>query len=636
MAYDNLDHDGRIRSLEARIYLPTYTITVQADLDDWVNNVQGKDYTHVLIAPSVNINLSASINLAERGTRRIEGGTSLGSLVVPQGATFAQTVSTGLTNHSALFYYASAPSSDTSSYFVKNLEILVKGPATALNPYSIIFRCINVTGVRVHYMHGSFPNHAHMFNYCQNLDNCYAYIGGASGTNILAGFNNCNRVYSCSGKVMPASAQDTMQRLFSWCTDVYASGADDIAFAGQTFDNCTFDGNPVSGTNGANKMLTYMSAPVKAGQYTQGSVTFTDLEPAMRAYTPTFTITSQTQFDYWVNGTTGYDYTHVHLAPTENYNFYLATQVDLNVRKTKRFTANHNAQIMGSYTSSRSLAWAAHFYNGQGGYDCFIDNIKFVSTPSGTDYCCAFSTCNNIYNCEVRYLGSGAQTCYALHLCNNIHNTHAHIMSMKAGSAAFGACTGVYNCVAAGRTNTPLNGDPVYGFLSCKKCYGNNMVSDIECVAYSDTQSYSGVAADASVRGGRNMMTGYEMYWNGANVTNNYFTLNTTLWSLENVWLHVSGGKLRLVLFIDTVATITSGSQIGTFANNLPLPDTSTEVSQFYTSVYKYNSNGIDSVACASVLGRNAQIFTPSGTTLSSGGKFFCSLEYFFGQSLHE
>jgi hypothetical protein len=153
----------------------TYVVDSDKSLADWANNVEGNDYSCVLIKSGTWTN-NKGVNLTNSGTKVVIGEVN-SKLVFND-------VENGLC-------YDELP--DDSSFFMNNVSCEIVQNTTGQN-YVPFQRCLNLTNCRA-YTYSS--GYSRGFANCENLINCYGYGSGALGG---SGFYHCNNLINCIGE----------------------------------------------------------------------------------------------------------------------------------------------------------------------------------------------------------------------------------------------------------------------------------------------------------------------------------------------------------------------------------------------------------------------------------------------------
>ncbi len=169
----------------------TYVVDTDKKLEDWANNVEGNDYTSVLIRGQQSIS-NLGINLTTTGTKVIVGET--GSKIIS-------------TNDSSkyLFQYDNVPT--TPDYFIFNLNVQMTCPGTG--SVSVIwYRCSNLKNCIGELTQSRYGR---IFGDCTNIEDCLVVdcVGSGSGY----GFQNCYSVRYC--KVLASSSVNTYLTSYS-------------------------------------------------------------------------------------------------------------------------------------------------------------------------------------------------------------------------------------------------------------------------------------------------------------------------------------------------------------------------------------------------------------------------------------
>jgi hypothetical protein len=154
----------------------TYIVDSDQKLADWANNVDGNDYTSVLIKPGT-WSFSGGINLSPVGTKVVVGmpGSKL-----------------SLTSQYGLSYGSGAPvSKEYYMYGVTAENNRASGAGTCF------YRCTNLTNCTGT---GTGTSIGYGFRNCTNLTNCSGTgVATNINTSIGYGFNNCTNLTNCSG-----------------------------------------------------------------------------------------------------------------------------------------------------------------------------------------------------------------------------------------------------------------------------------------------------------------------------------------------------------------------------------------------------------------------------------------------------
>lgn len=162
----------------------TYIVDSDQKLTDWANNVEGNDYTSVLIKKSNNpytLSVSSGINLTTTGTKVIVG--EAGSKIIINKTSSG--TGTGIS-------YDTLPT--TNDYFIFNLTLEYNSTSGRA-----LLRCINLTNCQIVANGNSTSVNITGLESCVNILRCDAKAYQSDVGNYSAGYRNCSNIRESSG-----------------------------------------------------------------------------------------------------------------------------------------------------------------------------------------------------------------------------------------------------------------------------------------------------------------------------------------------------------------------------------------------------------------------------------------------------
>lgn len=180
---------AKTNSLQEQVnYRQEFTYVVNSDqaLLDWVNNVEGNDYTSVLIKKGTWTS-SVGVNLTNAGTKVVVG--EVGSELV-----------FNITNGYGLGYDELPTSSE---YYMQGINLKVNIDDIRSRVKCGIQNCINLTNCNIYvFTEGSSFTNSHGFYGCKNLLNCFTDLNTPNGSgmekgNQSSGFYQCSNLKNC-------------------------------------------------------------------------------------------------------------------------------------------------------------------------------------------------------------------------------------------------------------------------------------------------------------------------------------------------------------------------------------------------------------------------------------------------------
>ena len=204
--------ESDIVEMSKRMVNYTYTIDSNGTFSNWVNNVEGNDYTRILIKAGTYTIANKTLLLSKVGTKSItgEGGAKL--------------IFDGCSKDSVYAIVGSGDSQLPSEYFIENVHVTFNATENASAEYSVFKGCSDLVNVKAELVRQGTGGQATIgFNNCHRLTNCSSKVLVQDTTNGQAcGFYQCHCVSSSHAYIGPGKSRIG----FTECSDVSSCSVD--------------------------------------------------------------------------------------------------------------------------------------------------------------------------------------------------------------------------------------------------------------------------------------------------------------------------------------------------------------------------------------------------------------------------